>query len=115
MKPEDIFGGKKGAEMAKKRSEKNALLITEAVALYLVVEEEHCTQKQDIKNLLEKIKPILRNPRLTLQNMIAALKQWFDKGWATLCKEFIQVTRCGRKKIRELAEVASAPPPPQTN
>lgn len=83
-----------------------------AVALHLEIQAPRSTAKQCMKELLQWVRQATKNPSLTIQHIKAALRQWFEEGWATLAGGFLQVTRAGRDRVKTLAEQATAAPQP---
>jgi hypothetical protein len=101
--------------MSRKVEEEESISIEAAVALHLEIEAPRSTAKQCMKELLESVRKLTKNPKLTIQNIKDALRRWFEEGWAMLAGGFLQVTRAGRSKVKALAEKALAPTPePQT-
>lgn len=99
--------------MVKKHSKVNQKVlriatIQSAVAIQLHTSEIAPTAKQCFKKLTEEIKKWLSDPTLKTEHVRAALKQWFEQGWATLEETIFQVTRLGRAHIKALAEQATA-------
>lgn len=101
--------------MAKKVEKENSLSIEAAVALHLEIEAPRSTAKQCMKKLLESVRKLTQNPKLTTKNLQDALRRWFEEGWAMLAGGFLQVTRAGRAQVKALAEKATAIPEPQTS
>lgn len=95
--------------MAKKTE---GISIEGAVALHLQTRSCACTAKQCLRELLNEVREIVGNKALTVRNLKDALKTWFAEGWAVISSQTLQVTRAGRKKIKELADAALASPTP---
>ena len=83
-----------------------------AVALHLQTRSVPCTAKQCMEELLLEVKKLTGNHKLTISNIKENLRKWLDEGWAIISKKTLQVTRAGRKKIKELADAALASPTP---
>lgn len=85
------------------------LTVEQAVASYFECECPCCTKKQSLKTVLEKVRVLVSNQKLTLKNLKEAIKKWFEEGWAVISKDIIQITRSGRAVVKKIAEEATAP------
>lgn len=81
--------------------------ISEAIAAYLEIETNRSTAKQCAKKMLERVREMTENPKLTMHNLKQAIADWIEKGWIILTNTVVQVMRPGRVPIRELAEQAT--------
>ncbi len=100
--------------MAKKVSgTENAVVssVEGAVAAYIIAQDTPCTSKQCLQKLLQAVRVLVNNTKLTIQNIKQSLKNWLNEGWAIISKDTLQITRSGRVKIKEIAELATAPSP----
>ncbi len=95
--------------MAKKPE---GISIEGAVALHLQTRTVACTAKQCLQELLAEVRKMVKHKNLTIERLKEALKTWFKEGWAIVNNQSLQVTRAGRKKIKELADAALASPAP---
>jgi coproporphyrinogen III oxidase-like Fe-S oxidoreductase len=86
------------------------ITIESAVALHLQTRTVPCTAKQCLQELLVEVRKLVANKALTIKQIKDALKKWFAEGWAVVNKQTLQITRAGRKKIKELADAALASP-----
>lgn len=82
-----------------------------AVAAFIVVRDTPCTSKQCMQELLRAVRVLVNNAKLTVQNIKQSLKKWQNEGWAIISKDTLQITRSGRVKIKEIADLATAPSP----
>lgn len=82
-----------------------------AVAAYIIARDTPCTTKQCMQELLQAVRVLVNNAKLTVQNIKQSLKNWLREGWAIISKDTLQITRSGRVKIKEIAELATAPSP----
>lgn len=94
--------------MAKSTDSTKGISIESAVALHLQTRNVPCTAKQCLQELLREVRELVGNNALTVKQIKDALKTWFAEGWAIVTSKTLQVTRAGRKKIKELADAAFA-------
>ena len=64
----------------------------------------HCLLK-----LFEEVKQLLNDAKLTLEKMKDSLEDWLREGWVRIHGDQIEVTRGGRVKIKEIAQMAYEP------
>ena len=97
--------------MATKAVSKKAssISIEGAVALHLAT-IECCTKPQPLELLLEEVKKMVANKRLTVRSLEVALWNWIQNEWVKFEENFLTVTRAGRAKIKQFAEAAVASP-----
>lgn len=88
------------------------MTVEHAVALHLNTRETYLTAKQCLKELLEAVKALVNNDKLTLQNLKQSLKKWLTEGWVTVSSAHLQVTHSGRAQVKKLAEAAAEIPLP---
>ena len=79
-----------------------------AVAAHVFV-DGFTSVKHHLRTLLQKIKSELRNPSLTTRDIRRALADWLIKGYAVIEEDCLKINRAGRKHVKALAEVATAP------
>jgi coproporphyrinogen III oxidase-like Fe-S oxidoreductase len=98
----------------KKVSKKNvtSMTIEHATALAIETREVCRTARQCLKELLEVVKKLVNNDKLTIQNLKQSLKEWLQQGWAIISDSHIQVTHSGRARIKNLATEAAELPLP---
>lgn len=94
--------------MAKSTESSEGISIESAVALHLQTRPVPCTAKQCLQELLKEVRELVGNNALTIKQIKDALKTWFAEGWATVTGKTLQVTRAGRRRIKELADAAFA-------
>ncbi len=85
----------------------NGISIEGAVALYLQTRPVPCTAKQCLQELLIEVRVLTGNFALTIKQIKDKLKKWFAEGWAIISNQSLQVTRAGRKQVKELAAEAA--------
>lgn len=92
--------------MAKKTDKKKdeEIPLHVAAALYLELETERSTARQCLTQMLNRVREMVKNPALTMQQMKQAISQWPAEGWVMISGDTIQVMRAGRAKIRQLAD-----------
>lgn len=100
------------AKRKEKKEETKKMTVEAAAAAHLEIISERSTAKQCLRELLESVKSLTGKTNLTVTDLRQELKRWFEKGWATLSGEFIQITRAGRAKIKQIADQATAMPQP---
>ncbi len=100
--------------MAKKtvKKEDGKVPLHVAAALYLELETERCTARQCLTMMLTRVRVIVNDPALTLQQLKNAISHWLTEGWAMISGNTIQVMRAGRAKIKQLADEGTMAPQP---
>ncbi len=95
--------------MAKSTESSEGISIESAVAFHLQTRPLlPCTAKQCLQELLKEVRELIGNNALTVKQIKDALKTWFTEGWAIVTGKTLQVTRAGRRRIKELADAAFA-------
>lgn len=100
------------AKKSKKKEEPDKFALDVAAALYLELETVRCTARQCLNRMLESVRQLTKNPKLTMQKMKLAIRHWLTKGWVMISGEEIQVLRAGRAPIKQLADDATKAPQP---